>query len=167
MDALNPYPQYRVSRLPWLAKIPEHWGENRAKCYYREVDERSTSGEEELLSVSHVTGVTPRSQKNVTMFKAESYVGHKICRPGDLVINTMWAWMAALGVAKHTVSSEPVLRCLSVARRTRLRAWIRRRSLSGPRRIGPSTCAVLQAFAVRGCDSSREIPRYSNCLPAA
>jgi len=35
------------------------------------------------------------------MFKAESYVGQKTCRPGDLVINTMWAWMGALGVSRH------------------------------------------------------------------
>jgi hypothetical protein len=55
------------------------------------------TGEEELLSVSHTTGVTPRSQKNVTMFKAESYVGHKVARSNDIVINTMWAWMSALG----------------------------------------------------------------------
>jgi hypothetical protein len=54
------------------------------------------TGEEELLSVSHTTGVTPRSQKNVTMFKAESYVGHKVARSNDIVINTMWAWMSAL-----------------------------------------------------------------------
>src|SRR5262249_39309404 len=32
---------------------------------------------------------------------------HKICRPGDLVINTMWAWMAALGVAKQTGLVSP------------------------------------------------------------
>jgi len=65
------------------------------------MDERSKTGNEEQLSVSHITGVTPRSQKNITMFKAESYVGHKICRPGDLAVNTMWAWMAALGVSRH------------------------------------------------------------------
>ena len=47
------------------------------------------------------TGVTPRSEKNVTMFQAESNVGYKICRSGDVVINTMWAWMAALGVARQ------------------------------------------------------------------
>lgn len=101
VDALKPYPEYKPSRLPWLKQIPAHWDENRAKCYFREVDDRSASGDEELLSVSHITGVTPRSQKNVTMFKAESYVGHKLCQPGDLVVNTMWAWMAAMGVAKQ------------------------------------------------------------------
>ena len=62
---------------------------------------RSIDGSEELLSVSHITGVTPRSQKNITMFKAASYAGHKLCRPGDLVVNTMWAWMGALGVSTH------------------------------------------------------------------
>lgn len=99
---LPKYEKYRPARLSWLGEIPAHWEEKRAKFFFREVDERSAAGEEELLSVSHVTGVTPRSQKNITMFKAESYAGHKMCRPGDLVINTMWAWMAALGVARQT-----------------------------------------------------------------
>jgi type I restriction enzyme S subunit len=71
------------------------------------VDERSRTGAEELLSVSHLTGVTPRSQKNVTMFKAANYVGHKICHPGDIVVNTLWAWMAALGTARHTGLVSP------------------------------------------------------------
>ncbi|MGZ9111929.1 MAG: restriction endonuclease subunit S, partial [Rhodoplanes sp.] len=98
--ALKPYPAYKDSGLPWLGQIPAHWEEKRAKYFFREIDERSRKGDEELLSVSHLTGVTPRSQKNVTMFRAESYVGHKLCRPGDVVFNTMWAWMGALGVAR-------------------------------------------------------------------
>ena len=98
---INPNSPLKPSGIPWLGDIPKHWDVRRAKYLFREIDERSTTGKEEQLSVSHITGVTPRSQKNVTMFKAESYVGHKICRPGDLAINTMWAWMAALGVSKH------------------------------------------------------------------
>jgi type I restriction enzyme S subunit len=104
---LDPDAPLKPSGVAWLGEIPEHWEEHPAKYYFREVDERSTSGEEELLSVSHITGVTPRSQKSITMFKAQSYVGHKICRPGDLVINTMWAWMGALGVAKQTGIVSP------------------------------------------------------------
>ena len=76
----------------------------RAKRLFREVDERSKTGKEELLSVSHLTGVTPRRLKNVTMFMAESNVGHKVCRPGNLVINTWCAWMAALGFTRQTKS---------------------------------------------------------------
>jgi type I restriction enzyme S subunit len=71
------------------------------------MDEWSEQGDEELLSVSHKTGVTPRSQKNITMFMAESYEGHKVCRPGDVVVNTMWAWMAAIGVSRHTGIVSP------------------------------------------------------------
>ncbi len=93
--------EMRFARLGWLGQIPSHWDERAAKYFMREIDERSRTGCEELLSVSHITGVTPRSQKTVTMFMAESYVGSKLCNPGDLVINTMWAWMAALGVARQ------------------------------------------------------------------
>jgi type I restriction enzyme S subunit len=97
----------KASGIPWLGDIPKHWDVLRAKYLFQEVDERSRTGNEELLSVSHLTGVTPRSVKNVTMFKAASYIGHKLCRPGDLVINTMWAWMAALGIANRSGLVSP------------------------------------------------------------
>ncbi|MHB9130365.1 MAG: restriction endonuclease subunit S [Armatimonadota bacterium] len=105
--ALKPYPVYKDSGVPWLGKLPAQWDIRRGKFFFREIDERSETGEEELLSVSHKTGVTPRSQKNVTMFMAESYTGHKLCRPGDIVINTMWAWMAALGVSNYAGIVSP------------------------------------------------------------
>lgn len=107
MSAENVYPSYRTARMRWLPPVPEHWNEQRAKTFFREVDERTKTGQEELLSVSHLTGVTPRSQKNVTMFKAASYVGSKLCRPGDIVINTLWAWMAALGASRHVGIVSP------------------------------------------------------------
>lgn len=93
--------------LVGMPAVPEHWNEQRAKTFFREVDDRSKTGQEELLSVSHLTGVTPRSQKNVTMFKAASYVGSKLCQPGDIVINTLWAWMAALGASRHVGIVSP------------------------------------------------------------
>lgn len=104
---LKPYPEYKESGLDWLGRIPSGWKTRRAKYLYREIDERSQTGKEELLSVSHKTGVTPRSQKIVTMFLAKSNIGHKVCRPQDLVINTLWAWMAALGVSRHTGIVSP------------------------------------------------------------
>jgi type I restriction enzyme S subunit len=105
-SGLQPYPEYKDSGLPWLGQVPAHWEEKRGKYFFREVDERSAAGEEQLLSVSHVTGVTPR-KANVTMFMAESNAGHKVCRPGDLVINTMWAWMAAMGVSRQVGLVSP------------------------------------------------------------
>lgn len=104
---LNPDAPMKDSGLDWLGEIPIHWDERPGKFFYREIDLHSATGEEELLSVSHITGVTPRSQKNVTMFKSASYVGSKICEAGDLVINTMWAWMGAMGVSRQTGIVSP------------------------------------------------------------
>ena len=35
------------------------------------------------------------------MFKAQSYLGYKLCWPGDLVINSLWAWAGGLGVSRY------------------------------------------------------------------
>ena len=93
------YPKYKDSGIEWLGEVPEHWDFTRSKWVFRELNNRSTNGDEELLTVSHITGVTPRSVKEVNMFMAETLEGYKKCQKGDLVINTMWAWMGALGIA--------------------------------------------------------------------
>lgn len=103
---LDPSVPLRDSGIAWLGEIPSHWVTRRAKNFLREVDERSLSGLETQLSVSHITGVTPR-KSTVTMFRAESYVGHKVCRSGDLVVNTMWAWMGALGFSRQSGIVSP------------------------------------------------------------
>jgi type I restriction enzyme S subunit len=85
----------------WLTGIPGHWRMERAKFYFRERNDRSEEGQEELLTVSHITGVTRRSEKDVNMFLSETNEGYKIVQPDDVVINTMWAWMGAMGVSRN------------------------------------------------------------------
>ena len=96
---IDPNVPLRDSGIPWLGEIPAHWETERARWLFRERDERSDTGEEDLLTVSHLTGVTLRSEKDVNMFEAATKEGYKICLSGDLVINTMWAWMGAMGVS--------------------------------------------------------------------
>jgi len=96
---LNSNAKMTDSPAEWIGTIPEHWEVKRAKYLFDEIDERSKTGKEELLSVSHLTGVTLRSEKNVTMFQAEDYSGAKLCQQNDLVFNIMWAWMGALGIS--------------------------------------------------------------------
>ena len=98
---LKLYPVMKDSGIPWLGEVPEHWEVKRGKALFRCVDVRSSTGEEELLTVSSERGVVPRSSATVTMFKAESYTGYKLCWPGDLVINSLWAWARGLGVSRH------------------------------------------------------------------
>ncbi len=101
IEGLKPYPEYRESGLPWLGRYPSHWVIKRGKSYMTCVDQRSKSGKEELLTVSSARGVIPRHTAKVTMFKAASYSGYKLCWPGDLVINSLWAWGGGLGVTQH------------------------------------------------------------------
>ena len=96
---LDPRAPLRDSGITWLGEIPPHWETERSRWLFRERDQRSETGEEELLTVSHLTGVTLRSEKDVNMFEAETTEGYKICLAGDLVINTLWAWMGAMGVS--------------------------------------------------------------------
>ena len=96
---LDPKALLRDSGIPWIGEIPAHWTTERARWLFCERDERSDTGDEELLTVSHLTGVTPRSEKDVNMFEAATTVGYKLCATGDLVVNTLWAWMGAMGVA--------------------------------------------------------------------
>jgi type I restriction enzyme S subunit len=98
---LKPYPEYKESGLPWLGRYPAHWVIKRGKSYMTSIDERSKDGKEELLTVSSAYGVIPRNSAKVTMFKAKSYAGYKLCWPGDLAINSLWAWGGGLGVSRH------------------------------------------------------------------
>lgn len=86
---------------------PDRWPLKGGKSLFAVIDERSVDGSEELLSVSHITGITPRSQKNVTMFMSESLVGYKKCEIGDIAANTMWTWQGAIGVSKYSGVISP------------------------------------------------------------
>jgi type I restriction enzyme S subunit len=96
---LDPNAPLKPSGLEWLGVIPAHWTIERAKNLFTIRDERSDDGLEELLTVSHLTGVTARSEKNVYMFEADDKAGYKRCLPGDLAVNTLWAWMGAMGIS--------------------------------------------------------------------
>lgn len=98
---LDPKVSMKESGIVGLGGVPSHWRVERSRVFWREAGERSTKGDEELLTVSHITGVTPRSEKSdVNMFLAETMEGYKRCAIDDLAVNTMWAWMGALGVSQ-------------------------------------------------------------------
>lgn len=89
----------QATGIPSLPAVPKSWQVLRNKVFCKETNDRTDDDTGEMLTVSHISGVTPRKQKTVNMFEAESTVGYKIVRPGNLVINTMWAWMGAAGVS--------------------------------------------------------------------
>lgn len=104
---LNPNAKMKPSGIDWIGEIPEHWEVRRGKFLFGVVNEYSTTGEEELLTVSDRTGITPRSSKNVTMFMAESLIGYKKCKVGDICSNIMWMWHGAVGVTQYNGVISP------------------------------------------------------------
>ena len=112
---LNPDAPLRDSGIEWLGQIPAHWEVKRSKQVLIERNDRSTTGDEEMLTVSHITGVTPRSEKEVNMFEAETTEGYKLVSPNNLVINTLWAWMGAMGVARHEGIVSPAYHVYRIA----------------------------------------------------
>jgi len=96
---LDPSVETKPSGLEWVGEIPKHWEVRRAKNLFSLREDLSEDGTEELLTVSHITGVTTRSEKTVYMFEADDKTGYKRCKTDDFVINTLWAWMGAMGVS--------------------------------------------------------------------
>ncbi len=98
IDGLKPYDECKASEVPWLGEIPRHWDTRRNRYIFREVDARSTTGEETQLSMSQIHGLVESSKIDTWRMRSESYVGGKLCEPDDLVLNRL---KAHLGVFAH------------------------------------------------------------------
>ena len=99
------------NKSAWLGNFPAHWQVLRIKNIFSEIEDRSTSGNEELLSVSHYTGITLKrdSLENEDDFisNAETLEGYKRVAKGDLVINIMLAWNGSLGISPFDGITSP------------------------------------------------------------
>ena len=88
---LDPNVPMKESGLPWLGEIPAHWTVTRIKYVLREVDLRSTTGHETLLSMRMYQGIVPFAEHFTRPPQAATVVGFKVVRPGQFVINRMQA----------------------------------------------------------------------------
>lgn len=87
----SPSVQLKRSRIPWLGDIPQHWEARRIKYLLREVDERSSTGSEPLLSMRMHHGLVRFADHFSRPPQAGTLVGFKIVRPGQFVVNRMQA----------------------------------------------------------------------------
>lgn len=107
---IDKYPSYKDAGAKWLGDIPEHWEIRRLKFLFKEINEKSIDGNEELLSVSHYTGVT-KKRDNVEdgdlLTNASTLEGYKKVYQGDLVSNIMLAWNGSLGFSPYNGITSP------------------------------------------------------------
>jgi len=99
IDGLRPYAEMKPSRLPWLGEVPAHWDIRRIKTLLREVDSRSKTGEERLLSLRMRQGLIDHIDAGGKLIPPESLVNFKIVEPGQVVMNRMRAAVGLFGVA--------------------------------------------------------------------
>lgn len=101
MRVVNPYPTYQDVDAPWIGSAPQHWDITRIKHLLSEVDERSTTGEETLLSMRQLQGLVPHHEVSEKEFAPEDLVGYKKVRAGQLVMNRMRASIGLFASAKQ------------------------------------------------------------------
>lgn len=84
----------------WMGPVPETWELTRLKDLLCEVDARSRTGSEPLLSLRMREGLVPASGfASKPQPEPADLVGYKIVTPGDLVVNRMRASIGLFGVA--------------------------------------------------------------------
>ncbi len=96
---LNPNVRLKPSGVEWLGNIPEHWEVSRCKYLFREVDRRSTTGTEVLLSLRMHQGLVPHTEVSEKPISTAQLVGYKKVRPGEFVMNRMRAAIGMFAVA--------------------------------------------------------------------
>ena len=82
----------------------QKWKTKKIKYFTKVRKDVSTTGQEELLSVSEYTGVYPTrdgKKEDEHLSRSESLVGYNKVSVGELVSNIMLTWKRGLGVSKH------------------------------------------------------------------
>jgi type I restriction enzyme S subunit len=85
--------------LPWLRQIPEHWELKRAKWLFHERDERSSTGEEALLSLRMERGLVLHNDVSEKTTRSEELIGYKKVARNEIVINRMRAASGLIAVS--------------------------------------------------------------------
>jgi type I restriction enzyme, S subunit len=104
------------SGIDWLGAIPVHWELKRAKWLFQERDERSTTGEEVLLSLRMERGLIPHNEVSEKLTRSEELIGYKKVATNEIVVNRMRAASGLIAVSPQDGLVSPdyaVFKCAS------------------------------------------------------
>jgi type I restriction enzyme S subunit len=99
IDGLRPYPEMKPSGVPWLGAVPADWDVRRIKTLLKEIDHRTKSGDERLLSLRMRRGLVDHHDSGGKPILREALVGFKVIEPGQIVMNRMRAAYGLFGLA--------------------------------------------------------------------
>lgn len=98
---IDPGAPLRESGVEWIGEIPAHWDVKRLKYMFAEVNSRTTTGEETLLSLRMYEGLVPHDEVSDKPIPDADLVDYKHVHPGQLVMNRMRAAIGLFAVANR------------------------------------------------------------------
>lgn len=100
-NGLNLKASMRKDGVSWADRFPEHWPVKYLKHLFKEVDFRTTTGEEPLFSLRMSGQLIRHKEVSDKPITSEQLIGYKVVQPGQLVMNRMRASMGLFAVAKE------------------------------------------------------------------
>lgn len=98
----------KLSGLPWIEFIPEHWNIKRGKSILKEVY-RNVRPEDRIVTCFRDGEVTLRVNRRTTGFtESEKEIGYHGVRVGDLVVHQMDAFAGAIGISDSDGKCSPI-----------------------------------------------------------
>lgn len=99
--------QTKKSDIDYIEQIPQSWNIYRLKYVLKERNIRSTTGKEELLSVSQKYGIIPTKQIVQKTMQANNLIGYKKVFKNDLIFNKLNPALARFGVSNWDGITSP------------------------------------------------------------
>jgi type I restriction enzyme S subunit len=104
---LNPSAPMRNSDIEWIGNIPRHWQTVRLKFLFNEINSRTKTGEETLLSLRMERGLVPHDEVSDKSISNEDLVDYKLVYPGQMVMNRMRASIGIFGLSSRSGLVSP------------------------------------------------------------
>lgn len=104
---LKPYPNYAEYDSDPAVALPDHWERRRIKTLIREVDRRTSTGAERLMSLRAIAGLVDHHAEGGKHIPPESLVGYKVVASAQVVMNRMRAASGVFGLADSSGLVSP------------------------------------------------------------
>lgn len=95
------------SGVDWIGSIPAHWQVKRLKHLFHEVNNRTDTGKETLLSLRMYRGLVPHNEVSDKPISDNDLVGYKQIEVGQLVMNRMRAAVGLFAVGTQSGLVSP------------------------------------------------------------
>jgi type I restriction enzyme, S subunit len=123
---LNPNIDLKNTDTDWIGKIPQKWRLIRLKYLFAPREEKTLSGEEELLTVTITNGIVRRRdfvKKGEHLSRSDSLIGYKVCYENDLVNNIMKMGFRCTGISKFNGIVSPAYSVFSLIKKENVPAY--------------------------------------------